>query len=293
MTINEAKNNLREIRFLDNITSDDEFLYIESLEFLIKETNDPEYMMDLGGYYYEKQEFDLALKYYDMAALKDYDPAFECLGYIWYYGRTGVKDYKKAYENFEKAMKNGNIIATYKIADMYRNGYYVEKDLNKYKEIIEDLYPKVKDMDDVFAPIPEIYTRLAKIRIEENKNEEALSLLEDARRILEKRIHFNGFFGNLTIMKWLIIDLYKVKKFDNENFGLYDLFYLLNEPHTVRFTFINKKYEIESIEEEGNIVIKFNDKWYRDIDEFFKKANIDGDRLINIIYDLEDFKLVK
>ena len=52
MTINEAKNNLREIRFLDNITSDDEFLYIESLEFLIKETNDPAYMMELGGLYY-------------------------------------------------------------------------------------------------------------------------------------------------------------------------------------------------------------------------------------------------
>ena len=293
MTINEAKNNINEIRFLDSISNDDEFLYIESLEFLIKETNDPAYMMDLGGYYYEKQEFDLALKYYDMAALKDYDPAFECLGYIWYYGRTGVKDYKKAYENFEKAMKNGNIIATYKIADMYRNGYYVEKDLDKYKEIIEDLYPKVKDMDDVFAPIPEIYTRLAKIRIEENKNEEARNLLEDARHILEKRIHFNGFFGNLTIMKWLIIDLYKVKKFDNENFGLYDLYYVLNKPHKTCFNYINKIYEVESVEEEGNIVIKFNDKWYRDIDEFFKKANIEGDRLINIIYDLEDFKLVK
>lgn len=26
-----------------------------------------------------------------MAALKDYDPAFECLGYIWYYGRTKEK----------------------------------------------------------------------------------------------------------------------------------------------------------------------------------------------------------
>lgn len=293
MTINEAKENIKKIRYLDTITTDEEFLYIESLEFLIKETNDPGYMMELGGLYYEKQNFDLALKYYDMAALKDYEEAFECLGYIWYYGRTGVKDYKKAYENFEKAMKKGNIVATYKIADMYRNGYYVEKDLDKYKEIIEDLYPKVKKIDNVFAPIPEIYTRLAKIRIEENKNEEAKNLLEDPRRILEKRIHFNGFFGNLTIMKWLIIDLYKVKKFDNENFGLYDLYYVLNKPHIICFNYINKSYEVESIDEEGNIVIKFNDKWYRDIDEFFKKANIKGDRLINIIYDLEDFKIVK
>lgn len=33
-----------------------------------------------------------------------------------------------------------------KVADMYRNGYYVEKDQQKYEQIIEDLYPKVKDM---------------------------------------------------------------------------------------------------------------------------------------------------
>ena len=119
MNIIESEKNIEEIRFIDTLSEEQEFLYIESLEYLIKETNEPKYMMELGGYYYEKQKFDLALKYYDMAALKDYDVAYECLGYIWYYGRTGVKDYKKAYENFEKAMKKGNIVATYKLKELF------------------------------------------------------------------------------------------------------------------------------------------------------------------------------
>ena len=38
--------------------------------------------MYLGGYYYEIKRFDLALKYYEMAATYDYDPAYEGLAYM-------------------------------------------------------------------------------------------------------------------------------------------------------------------------------------------------------------------
>lgn len=81
-----------------------------------------------------------------MAAEYDYDQAYECLGYIWYYGRTGKVDHKKAYEYFSKLMDKGNPVAAYKVADMYKNGYYVEKNQKKYEEIIEALYPKTEDM---------------------------------------------------------------------------------------------------------------------------------------------------
>ena len=91
-------------------------------------------MMYLGGYYYEQRQFDLALKYYEMAAECDYDKAYDGLAYIWYYGRTGTKDYKLAFEYFHKLMDKGNLVAMYKIADMYRNGYYVEKSTEKYTQ---------------------------------------------------------------------------------------------------------------------------------------------------------------
>ncbi len=81
-----------------NVHSEDEtFEFTEALSYLITEKNDPRAMMELGGHYYGLRDFDLALKYYDMAAALDYEPANECLGYIWYYGRTGTKDYEKAF----------------------------------------------------------------------------------------------------------------------------------------------------------------------------------------------------
>ena len=39
-------------------------------------------------------------------------------------------------------MEKENLVVTCKIADMYKNGYYVEKNQEEYKEIIENLYQK-------------------------------------------------------------------------------------------------------------------------------------------------------
>ena len=217
MTIKEAENIVRSFDEGRKFTDEEEFMFIEAMNFLIEERKDPRDMMYLGGYYYEKKHFDLALKYYEITASMDYDEAYECLGYIWYYGRTRERDYGKAFEYFTKMMNKGNLVATYKVADMYRNGYYVDKDMDKYKSMLEDLYEKVQDCRNVFDPVPEVYTRLARIRTEEGKEEDAVNLYLKAKDWLAQRIHFNAFFGNLNIMKWLIDDLYNLIEFDSED----------------------------------------------------------------------------
>ena len=58
----------------------------------------------------------------------------------------------------------GDLIAAYKVADMYKNGYYVQQDTEKYKSMIEELYPKVKNARRLNEPLPEVFTRLARIR---------------------------------------------------------------------------------------------------------------------------------
>ena len=145
MTVSEARQIVKDFREESVYSEEEEFLFIEALQFLIEKEKSPADMLYLGGYYYEQKRFELALKYYEMAASYDYDPAYECLGYIWYYGRTGVRDFKKAFEYFSKLKDKGDLTASYKVADMYRNGYYVEKDQAKYEAIIEELYPKVKN----------------------------------------------------------------------------------------------------------------------------------------------------
>jgi hypothetical protein len=292
MTVEEARVIENEFYKISNPNEEQEFMYIEAMDFLIQEENKPEDMMSLGGYYYELKRFDLALKYYEMASAFGIDAADECLGYIWYYGRTGETDYEQAFKHYSKSMERGNVVCAYKVADMYKNGYYVEKDYAKYVAIIESLYPKVQHATNLGEPLPEIYTRLAKIRTEQGAVEDAVELYFIAKDFLAQRLSYNAFFGHLNVMKWLVDDLYQLIEFDEDDFDFYDMFYLLKSPVKIQFTFEGRKQNLEALMEEGACVIHFNDKWYRDRDEFFRKACIRNERLTAIYAQLEDFEVI-
>ena len=284
MTVQEAQKIGDDYENKSVHTEEDDFLFTEALGVLIAENKDPRDMMWLGGHYYGQRRFDLALKYYEMAKSYDHDEAYECLGYIWYYGRTGEKDYKKAYECFSRLMEKGNPVAVYKIADMYKNGYYVEKDYAKYVEIIEDLYDnKVTTFRSLEDPFPEISVRLAGIRKEQGDIDSAVTLYAFAKDYLARRISYNPFFGNLNIMKWLIDGLYELAEFEEEDFDFYDLYYLLKSPHTIRFDYEDRQYIIRTEQEDGMCAVQFDGKWFRDRDEFFQKAVI-GDKKATALY---------
>lgn len=285
MTITEARRIEREFYDNPNPSEDECFIYTEAMDYIVKTTKDPQAMLSLGGYYYEERNFDLALKYYEMAAEYKNDGAYECLGYIWYYGRTGTRDYEKAFNYFKLAKEAGNIVAAYKLADMYKNGYFVEKDYDAYCKIIEELYPKVKNCQYLYEPLPEIFTRLAKIRVEQGNAEEAIQLYYSAKDFLAQRISYNSFFGDLNIMMWLVDDLYKLIEFDEDAFDLYDLYHLAKAPIKVRFYFEEEEQVWEVVEENGECVIKFNDNWYRTREDFFAKACI-NDLPLTHIYDM-------
>ncbi len=288
----QAKRIINKFYRSDNPSDDDKFLFTEALGYLIETEDDPRYMMELGGYYYELRKFDLALRYYEMAADHDFEEAYSCLGYIWYYGRTGVKDYKQAFKCFSKCMEKGDMIATYKVADMYKNGYYVQKDMDKYKSMIEGLYKKVRRQNNLDAPIPEIYTRLARIRQDEDRIDEAVDLYMQAKVFLAQRISYNAFFGNLNIMDWLVNDLYELIDFDDTDFDLFDLYYLMKRPVKIAFYYEQKKYIVQAHQEGDECTVEFRGKWYRSVSEFISKAMIGEEKLTTINRILYGFEVV-
>ena len=297
MTVKEAKEIVSLFDENRNPSEEERFTFTEALKFLIEELHDPRDMMWLGGYYYELREFDLALKYYEMAASFDFDDAYECLGYVWYYGRTGTVDYEKAFHYFSKLMEKGNPVATYKVADMYKNGYFVEKNQATYEAMIESLYPKVKDATSLFDPLPEVFTRLARIRSAQGEDEKAIALYVKAKDFLAQRIYYNAFFGNLNIMKWLGNDLFEIEEFDESQMDIYDLYYFLKEEHHVAVEYNGCKYHIESVKEDGAMRIHYYceeirlDEWYYTIDDFFKKALIEDTKIVCMYYDLVDWEV--
>ncbi|WP_301896671.1 tetratricopeptide repeat protein [uncultured Holdemanella sp.] len=288
LTIEKAQQILDDYYDLTQPTYEDDIQLINALEYLIKETNNPEYMVELGGWYYGQKQFDLAEEYYLMAAKLDYNNAYECLGYIYYYGRVGQPDYEKAFHYYKLASDQGNLVAAYKLADMYKNGYYVQKDYPKYVQIIKDLYPKIQGATNTFDPVPEIYSRLAKIYVEEGNEDQAIQLLLIAKEFQSQRLIYSQFFGDLTIMKYIVNDLYSLIQFDPDYMDLFDLYYALQKPCKVAIEILGEDHIIEAKYEDGLFFICMDDKNYEDVDQFFLKAKINGEPIstqyVNVNY---------
>lgn len=106
--------------------------FIMDLYEELDKSGDSNGALNIGSLYYTGragvQDYLKAEEYYLKAAAQNNPIALENLGYFYYYGRGSVIDYKKAYHFFIKGALKQSVTSIYKIADMYKNGYYVDKD---------------------------------------------------------------------------------------------------------------------------------------------------------------------
>ncbi|MGM9971331.1 MAG: tetratricopeptide repeat protein [Anaeroplasmataceae bacterium] len=257
--------------------------FIEALKFLSDE-GDIAATTCLGGRYYELKKFDLALKYYSIAASEGSVAAMSGLGYIYYYGRTAEPDYKKAFEYYKMAADLGDTKSIIKISDMYKNGYYVEKNLDKSYDLLITAYTKVKnDSNEIMECLPEIASRLGTILLNKGDVESGIKYMYKARDVLIKRItYFGSFWGDLTIMQIIEYNLFKYDvdiKYDN---CIYNLFEKLKYEGIYSFTYLENKYLVEAVKEGDSVIVNFDDKWYKTIKDFFLNAKINGEKITTI-----------
>ena len=285
MTNKEAKRIIDKYYRTDNITPDDDFRFIEACSFLIDTENDTDAMVALGGLYYDQQKYNLAEKYYLMADANGDKWAANGLGFIYYYGRNGERDYKKAFHYFNIAKKNGNLEAAMKLADMYHNGYGVTKDDNKYKLLLLEIYDQIKDTTNLFDPYPEVAHRLADIYINEGHGEDTIGMLIKAKSFIEQRIRYNPFWGNFIVCRRTITLLYKVIEFNEDNFNFFDLFYILAKPNKIKLIYRGVRFIIESFIDEGELRVKCGDYYYKSIENFLINARFNNKHTYVIEYE--------
>lgn len=291
MTIHEAEQMMIDAYSNYSLPEENKIQLIEALEYLISETHDPVHITHLGSVHYGDKRFDLALKYYELAATYDFAPAYQCLGYIWYYGRCGTVDYKKAYECYCKAAELGDTVAEYKIGDMYKNGYYVEQSYEKHCEIVERVYEKIKDADILEEPTAQVFLRMARIRKKQGRIDEAIVFLIRARADMRRFFVYAPDFYEVENMRCMTEELYELIPCDMQDLNLFDLLFVLKKPCKVTFYYKSKQYEVESVEEDGGISVRFEDKWYRSIKTFFENAKIGKDLLVTLSYELYNFEV--
>ena len=92
-------------------------------------------------------------------------------------------------------------------------------------------------------------------------------------------------------MKWMVDDIYKLRQFNAGSMDLYDLYYLLKTPQKTSFAFEETHHSVQSTEEEGTVAICYDGTWFRTIDDFFQKAELDGELLTTRYEELYDFEV--
>ena len=165
-------------------------------------------------YYFSRNNFKLSLlyahKFYNNSVKKHNfsakSSACNWLGDHYLYGFGTVKDYKKAYIYYMEALEidKNDPYALYDLAIMYKNGYYVKRDIDKYHEIITKLFNRENyfnsDENDSFESIgSEIYQHYAYCLIDKGGKtniEKAKKYLKKSREEIVKFLYFNDWDGS-------------------------------------------------------------------------------------------------
>jgi hypothetical protein len=183
---------------------------------------DMDCLESLAYSYYEgnniyPQDYEKARIYLEKLASLGNDFANNSLGYLYYYGRVEDKKpiYEKAYHYFSLGEQAGIIESTYKLGDMYKNGYYVKK----RTDIAYHLYERhitlsLNEFTSGFLAnkLPDIALRLAECHFHgtgcDKDIETANHYIELARFSSSERIKRDDFFGNMEVHK-RILSLYE------------------------------------------------------------------------------------
>ncbi len=100
-----------------------------------------------------KQDSQEAIRLYKKAVKAGIPFGNECIGLIYYQGKGVPADYEKAYQYFTKDNVKKSACTTYSLAEMYRQGLYVEKDETEacslYENIVYD-NSEYAELDDYY-----------------------------------------------------------------------------------------------------------------------------------------------
>jgi hypothetical protein len=169
---------------------------------------------------------------------------------------------------------------------MFKNGLYVKRNYNKYVKMIESI---VEDFinaggENILPCIDFAFVELAKIFKEKGDNEQSLKYAFKAKELNDAR-RYN--FLEVTKMPEILDIIYSLIPFDKDNMDIYDLLYLLKQPAKAKIFAHGKEYNVESFNLNGYCMVKFNDKYYKNIKEFFNKAIIDDKKFYKWLYNVD------
>lgn len=310
MTVEEAKKLIEEIIKESEFPFDEEtsFKLDELTKFIFKEQKDGANACYIGTNYRDQGKYDQALYYYELAIQYGYEPAYEYAADLYHDGdlSSGV-DFKKAFEYYTKASTTKEVgdgsfenpgtdvhnDAKIALANMYDNGEYVEKNHDKYIELIKEVYEELKD-SEFYTSKPYVEEEMAYIALEEDDKDACYQHLTNAICLKLESVFNSKLIDEVDAVNQLVNLKYKIFEINKNSIFLEDIFYLLNEPCKLSFTNNGAKHYIESLIDDNKLAICFdNNQWFREINDMFIRAKLEDKDFIEVAEDTENWEVEK
>lgn len=283
----------------DDPTEEQQFRFVEAMKQLI----DSAYLEDdiiafsynLAIYYRDIREFELEKKYLELGAQHGSPFHEEELGFLYYYGLTGERNFKKAYQYFSKCESRRS---QYMLADMYHDGAGVPEDAMKAWDILAELMEDLESEKDdpAFASstlFPEVALRHVRLCLEADIEDDGdWNDLVDARFILAVRQQRRPFWGNIKTMRDILDAMMIMRDRDYGFIDLYDLLTFYEKNAVINFDFGDSTYQLEIFPHEGEIVYQLEDRWYHGAEDFLGKARVGGKRITTIMDKIQNINRI-
>ncbi len=306
MTTKELTDRLITLYTSDPFNMDEEtkFEVCELAMCLYRQTGNPDFLeqAESTGYL---TNYTYLLQEYLKAVIKGQEEYTYNIARIYFDGKLGYTDYKKAYEYFSRAAKikrtgDGTFENAYKeisssakhyLATMYRDGLYVEKDDQKYRELLDELYQIFLDEKWYENDRPEAYIDVAEMLWKEGKTEKGFEMIAKACDDICTWIRdYNTDVERLAAVNEA---KYKLVPIDLTGLEPWDITELVKKPGVIRFTCEGRKYEIHVIRDNDENVIFFEGKYYRDVKKLVTTANIGEEPFHGAMFRTENWEVIQ
>lgn len=279
-------------------TEEENKAFVDASRFLLRSgeegTSRDIIVCKLAQYYYENDQFDEARKYLKQMAVASRSTvrsaALQKLGYLWYYGRTGNVDYRRAYECAVHAAKSGKESLKSKclLYSLMFKGQGLPKgghlNFDNFDYPLLQLFDQVMKSEDdgtFKVPVPEVKLLTARLFQTERlgyDEESAHTLLQDAREYQLQRLRISRDPDELSLMEEIVKQDTLHKKSDT-----IDIYELFREEGDVRmhFTYLCDDFEVRlhGGPRAGMAAVEFEGKLYPTVYTFFREAKIEGQKL--------------
>lgn len=220
-------------------------------------------------------------------------PTILCkIGKKYLYGTNGnPPNYKLAYKYFYHGDKLGNVECRFYKGLMYKYGLHVKQNRYKYSDLLTSILKEFlyAGGEEVFPYIDFFLIERAKRFKEYDEYEKTLKFAEMARELNDSRIYN---YLSVSNMPEILDIIYSIVPFDKDDMDVYDLLYLLKKPAKAKFFAKGKEYDIESFNNNGYCIVKFNNKYYKNAKEFFNKAVIDGKKFYEYLINVDSVEVL-